>query len=378
MMNTITYMKRHIFALLTVSLLLGIMFAAMLPVTGFESMAVAEDEDTSETTENETSEVKDEEDEEDEEKDEDSDHDEIEDHIEEKNERKVEIQVEDYSIQIESELKFGEKKDEIKVKFDVDDNPKFQLEYESEVGDTETELEFTIKFKSITEYLDLDSNGIYNNSIDEDVQVLKFEDMAWLPIEYSTSTMFNTTVHLFKASTTDGVFTPQFYVAGEFTPINGSLISPTEVKIDIGIHNFPFMNDTSSLALYTKLESEAEYEHDEDTEDETEGLSSEEEEVEVEMNGYIGFFSWSEFALVDGVNVSVLSSPVETDDIDASQQKIYLNYPQGNEIIHDPKVGVAGILSMNATPSNIPGFELSIVVFAFLTTIIVSVYRRRR
>ena len=77
--------------------------------------------------------------------------------------------------------------------------------------------------------------------------------MAFLAIEYSTSTVSNTTVHLFKSSTVDGMFTLQFYVAGEFTPVNGSLIAPTEVKIDIGIHDFPYMNESSLLALYTKL-----------------------------------------------------------------------------------------------------------------------------
>ncbi|PWI49383.1 hypothetical protein CEE45_02280 [Candidatus Heimdallarchaeota archaeon B3_Heim] len=379
MITKLSYMKRHLFALLAIPLLLGITFAAILPATGFTGMIVAEDDESDELSETETSEVEDEDDED--EKIEDSDDDEVDDEIEEKNEREVEIEVEDYSVQIKTQLKLGENKDEIKVKFTVDDNPKFKLEYESEVGDTETELDFTIKFKSITEYLDIDSNGVYNKSVDEELQVLKFEDMEFLPIEYSTSTVSNTTVHLFKSSSVDGMFTLQFYVAGEFTPVNGSLVAPTEVKIDIGIHDFPYLNESSRLALYTKLESEAEYEHDSDTEDETKGLSSdEEEEVEVEMSGFVGFFSWSELVVVDGQNMSIISSPVGTDDIDANEQKIYLNYPHGAEIIHDPKVGVAGILQMDViqTPTNIPGFETLIAAFAFLTVAIVTVYRRRR
>jgi hypothetical protein len=372
-------MKRHLFALMAIPLLLGITFAAVIPTTGFTGMIVADDDESDDLSETETSETEHEEDDEDEdEKDEDTDNDEVEDEIEEKNERDVEIEVEDYSVQIKTQLKTGENKDEIKVKFTVDDDPKFKLEYESEVGDTETELEFTIKFKSITEYLDVDSNGVYNKSIDDKIQVLSFEDMDFLPIEYSTSTISNATVHLFKSSTVDGMFTLQFYVAGEFTPVNGSLVAPTEVKIDIGIHDFPYLNDSSLLALYTKLESEAEYEYDADTEDETEGLSSEEEEVEVEMSGFVGFFSWSELVVVDGQTLSVLSSPVYTDDIDSNEQKIYLNYPHGNEIIHDPKVGVAGILSMDAVPTDIPGFESLIAAFAFLTAAVATVYRRRR
>ncbi len=377
MITNLSYLKRHIFALLAISLLVGIAFAAILPTTGFSGMIAAEDDDTDDLSEAETSETE-HEDEEDEEKDEDSDDDEVEDEIEEKNERDVEIEVEDYSVQIKTRLKSGENKDEIKVKFTVDDNPKFKLEYESEAGDTETELEFTIKFKSITEYIDVDSNGVYNKSIDEKLQTLNFEDMNFLLIEYSTSSVSNTTVHLFKSSTDDGLFTLQFYVAGEFTPVNGSLVAPTEVKIDIGIHDFPYMNESSLLALYTKLESEAEYEYDADTEDETEGLASDEEEVEVEMSGFVGFFSWSEVVVVDGQSLNVLSSPVENDDLDSNEQKIYLNYPHGSEIIHDPKVGVAGILSMDIASIDVPGFESLIVVFAFLITTALIGYRRRR
>lgn len=373
MITIFSYMKRHLIAFLAIPLLLGITFAAILPATGFTGMIAAEDDESDDLSEMETSEVEDEEDEI-----EDSDDDEVEDEIEEKNEREVEIEVEEYSVQIKTQLKSGENKDEIKVKFTVDDNPKFKLEYESEVGNTETELEFTIKFKSITEYIDVDSDGVYNKSVDESLQKLSFEDMEFLPIDYSTSTESNTTVHLFKVSTVDGMFTLQFYVAGEFTPVNGSLVAPTEVKIDIGIHDFPYLNDSSLLALYTKLESEAEYEYDHETEDEIEGLSSAEEEVEVEMSGFVGFFSWSELVLVDGQTLNVLSSPVETDDTDPNEQRLYLNYPHGSEIIHDPKVGVAGILSMDVLPTNIPGFETLIAAFAFLTAAVITVYRRRR
>ncbi|MHA1989144.1 MAG: hypothetical protein ACW98D_21180, partial [Promethearchaeota archaeon] len=242
--------KGQVFALMAMLLMAGLLFASLIPVSGFEGKIMDDDTETDETEVSETEEL------ETETEDEDSDDDSIDDETEERNERETETEIEDYSVQVKSQLKNSENKDEIKIKFTVDDNPKFKLEYSSEAGDLEYELEFTIKFKSITEYNDIDSNGVYNKSIDEKVQEYRFEDVDFLPIQYST--IENTTIKEFNATTVDGVFSLFFYVSGEFALIEGSLVAPTEMKIDIGIHNFPYMNDTSRLALYTKLESESE------------------------------------------------------------------------------------------------------------------------
>jgi len=52
------------------------------------------------------------------------------------------------------------------------------------------------------------------------------------------------------------------------------------------------------------------------------------------MTDLNGFFSWKESAEIDGVTHMVNSSMHE---VTATEQEIYLNYPQGNEIIHDPR-----------------------------------------
>ena len=369
--------KGQVFALMAMLLMAGLLFASLIPVSGFEGKLMDDDTETDELDETESSETEELETEtENEDEDEDTDDDSIDDETEERNKRETETEIENYSVQVKSELKNGENKDEIKIKFTVDDNPKFKLEYSSEAGDLEYELEFTIKFKSITEYNDLDSNGVYNKSIDEKVQEYRFEDIDFLPIEYST--VENTTIKEFNATTVDGVFSLFFYVSGEFALIDGSLVAPTEMKIDIGIHDFPYMNETSRLALYTKLESESEYEYDEDTESEVKGFSSEEVEVEVSMGEFTGFFSWSEIVNVDGTDQSVLTSPLGNDDIDDNEQKIYLNYPHGIHIVHDPKLGVTGLLSMVPPSAGVDGFSSIISLLAFVSIGVLAVYRRKR
>ena len=108
--------------------------------------------------------------------------------------------------------------------------------------------------------------------------------------------------------------------------------------------NFPFIESTSKLALYTKLEAESEFEVDEETEDEERNHSSNEKEVDMSKSNFTSFFSWYEYALVDGINQTVYNSNVEGDESDS--EKIYLVYEQGDLIIHDPKLGFENITKL--------------------------------
>lgn len=125
---------------------------------------------------------------------------------------------------------------------------------------------------------------------------------------------------------------------------NNSLITPTKPKIDIEINNFNFLNSSSKLTLYVSLESSTPYEEHDDTEDEKYGYAISEEAVSTIQNDFTGIFSWSENASVDGVTKLINASALATDDYDSNDQKIYLIYPQGTYIIHDPKIGLEGIL----------------------------------
>jgi hypothetical protein len=365
-------LKRGIIGFIAVSILFSLIFASLLPVTGLDSALAVEDDETSETSEIEELE--------DDDSDHDSDDDSIDDEEEEVNERKLQIEASDKEVQIQSELRNGENKDEIEIEFKTTDEPEIKVEYESEIGSLEMELSFKVRFYSLIEYNDLDSDGIYNESVDEFVQELRLDDshIGYFPIEYFTEVVGNTTIHIINVTSTDSVFSLQFFIVEEFALINGSLVTPTEMKIDIGINDFPYANDSSMLALKLRLEAESEYEIDEETEDELDARATSEIEVEVTMNGFTGFFSWSENVLVDGVLKNVKSSAVDDDDIDSTEQKIYLNYPRGTQILHDPKIGVEGILQTVNTSSNTPGFESIFTLVALSFASIMAIYRRKR
>jgi len=320
----------------------------------------------------------------DEEDEEDADHDDdgIDDDYEDENEREVSIEYSDNEIQIESQLKTGDTKDEFQIKVEVSDHLDIKLEYESETTvdavETELELEFKVIFKSLIEFIDLDGNGIFNSDNDTEIQEYNFEEFD--PIEYTPILQpDNSTLHYLKIRTNDSVFTAHLFVVGEFMDFNSTILTPTEVKIDIEISNFPYLNDSSQLAVYTKLETEYEMEVDDETEDEENGYVENESGLTTSMNGFMAGFTWAGTAMIDGAVMDVSTTPVDTDDIDPNAEKMYIVYPRGTHIYHDPKIGMVGILTVAPTPSfldSIPGFPVW-TLFAFSAAIIAMIVLKR-
>ena len=278
------------------------------------------------------------------------------------NDRSIHLEIEEKQLEIESILINGSTKDKISVHFKVSDEPEFEIGYQSESEAVEHELEFSIRFQALIEFLDLNNNNNYEESTDQ--LLTEFDlDLEYLDLSYITQNFGSgKIVHIINTTSMDGVFSLQFYVVESISRINGAIIVPSQIKLDIGINNFIFSEDSSKLALIVKLSSENEYEYNEETEDEYEGRSTDEQEVKVSMNNHTGFFSWSEFALVDGINHTVRSSGVLDDE--GEEQKIYLTYSQGNRIIHDPKIGIIGIIVPPIIPTEIISNIISVFALA--------------
>ncbi len=276
--------------------------------------------------------------------DEDEDDDGISDHDEDENRRKLEIEISDNEVYIESSLQTDGVSNEFQVKIHTEDEGlKIKFEFEVDNETLETEIEYKVVFSEIIEFIDTSADGFYNDSIDQVVKILKLDEFK--PIVYTTEVISNDTVHIFSIETVDEVFTATVYVTTEFTMVNDTLVAPTQLKIDFGIHNFNYTELDSVLALKVKFESEFEvdYEHDDETEDEEYNYADNEQEVEIAAGDFIGFFSWIETAMVDGVEQVVNATPIEFSE---GENRMYLSYPRGTEIIHDPKVGISNVLQL--------------------------------
>jgi hypothetical protein len=310
----------------------------------------------------------------------DDDDDGVDDDFEESHKRNVEIQFEPGEIQIESTLRNGARQDQIKLKIRNESEGisiEFGYEYDlSTENTTEVEIEFEVTFRKLIEFVDMDDDGIYNPSVDTTIQEVllnNFQPVVYTPLTISG----DTELHYFIVNTTDGVFAAHIYLAEEFDIINGTFIKPTQTKIDIEITDFNYIDGSSQLALYTKLESEIEYEEDEHTENEDEGKATDEKEVIVSTTDFAGFFSWAENATVDGISKGVVASAIQVDDDDVNEQKMYLNYPRGNHIYHDPVMGIMTIPTV--------AMDITIIIVVSIISIIgiggavlIVVLKRRR
>ena len=309
----------------------------------------------------------------------DDDDDGVDDDLEESHKRNVEIQFEPGEIQIESTLRNGARHDQIKLKIRNESEGlsiEFGYEYDlSTENTTEVEIEFEVTFRKLIEFVDLNANGIFNPSVDTLIQEVLLNNFQ--PVVYTTSPLSgDTELHYLIINSTDGVFTAHIYLAEEFDVVNGTFIKPTQTKIDIEITDFNYIDGSSQLALYTKLESEIEYEEDEHTENEDDGRASEEKEVIISTTDFAGFFSWAENAMVDGISKAVLASNLQVDDDDENEQKMYLNYPRGNHIYHDPVMGVMAIVPATMDIPII--IIISIISILGISGVVLIVVLRRR
>ena len=203
----------------------------------------------------------------------------------------------------------------------------------------ELKLQFEVKFQTLIEYVDLNDNGVFdyeNDTCIEGYGINSFHPIIYEPINISDETV----LHYFLLNTTDGVFATHIYFPEEFVLVNGILVAPTQIKIDIEITNYDYIDENSQLALYTKLFSEDLYEEQEETEDEKNGLADEEKEVFIDNEEYRGIFSWKETAMIDGVEMPVLTNQLEVESEEENKWKLFFNYPRGNHIYHDPKIGI--------------------------------------
>jgi len=281
----------------------------------------------------------------------DDDDDGIDDDFEDLNKRDVSIEIEASQIQIESSLRSGDRIDEIQLKIIMDsEGLSIEVSYESEIASAELELEFGIIFRKLIEFVDTDSNSMYDPLIDEEIHEFNLTDFQ--PVKYTQINITDdTALHYFVINTTNGVFTAHIYFSEEFHLSNGTLITPVQSKIDIEI-NYTYINSSSQLALYTSLESENDYEEEEETEDEIRDYATNEKGLFSEMNNFTGIFTWKNNATIDGISKEVVMSDLNTDDYDEDEQKVYLTYPRGTHIYHDPKVGIAGIFKFKSIIDN--------------------------
>lgn len=247
--------------------------------------------------------------------------------------REVSIETDMTSVEIESKQKnLSDRRENVfEVEFEADEQVEIKLKFKEETpgngSESEEELSYAVETESLIEFEDANSNGVFDDG--EAVSRYSLEDADFEPIAYTTQqTDSGVTDHVITAQSTDGVFTITLHVVGSFAEIGSTTVTPTEVKFDLAIKDYPFESDDSRIAIMSKLKTERETERN--------GIKQE-EGVSIPWEDVIGFFTWQPTVNVDGETASVAAAIRPRSEI--GEQGIILAYPQGDTIIHDPRVG---------------------------------------
>ena len=278
----------------------------------------------------------------------------IPDQIESQQQRSIQVELDNSSkeVHIQSQSMYGNISNKIQFELNAKEEVSMEFQYQSNTASgNQTNLQVSMEFKQLVEFIDNSTNP--NNIMaglnpgDTILKTIDFSTINWT-LNYSTTTISNQTLYTVSIIGQINGTTIQFnfHLASSFIQINqNSILQPTAVKIDVIIKNYAYSSTNSQLALKTNFGSSMQSKQiSNTTEDQIDHLTTKNESaVNFGNNQYGGFFSWANQLLVDGKNMSVVTSPVMTDPEDSSGQTtmLYFSFPYGNVLVWDPKIGVA-------------------------------------
>jgi hypothetical protein len=281
----------------------------------------------------------------------DEDNDDVDDEQERYQHRKMEMEFEENRLRIRSEWDQDNYEDEFEILFDIEDGPYFKLEYENNMHSYENELSFEVKIRELIEYRDTNLNGRFDED-DDIVNTYFLENQIFKNLSYQKQLSDNNeTINLVSTQTEDDVFKLNLYFSNNFSNLNNQILTPSELKIDFIIDDFQFKEEDTQLALRAMIETEYETELEVESFDEINGFSEDESVLDITSINNGGFFSWAETVIVDGIEKPVNSTiktkieeTIEENEKNSSKlTNLYFSYPRGDNIIHDPKIGIVSI-----------------------------------
>lgn len=234
--------------------------------------------------------------------------------------------------------------DSFKVELHLGDDLELALKYKESSPELEHRIDVTLKLRDLVEFDDRNGNGRYDPG--EEIQLYVISNRTLGPIEYRAENHgADGRVHVLSVSSMDRVFSIRFYMTDELTSIDdqGSPmnVTPSEVKFDINIRNFPFRENASRLAVDGQLLTRENLQFVNQTLDEELNVAADESGcVFSDIDNITGaFLSWANWAHIDGMDRPIQMDIAQLENANGTR-RLTLNYPRGNDIFHDPKMGV--------------------------------------
>jgi hypothetical protein len=235
------------------------------------------------------------------------------------------------------------------IKFEKEE-PQMHFKYAS----NETEIKFEANDFAIIEFVDENNDGAVQS--EEIKKKLEFDEISWNFTHEKTVENNNTIITVtYYTNTTEyeialvmRVF--QRRVTEYATTLNTTLVfdvdgGADEVKFDLIVSRWTWVDESSKLALLMKLESEAEGDVT------LESASIDEDQIAIKLDSIKLKVGWVKKAIVASegaeelvnVTVSYKSFEIETEESETELElNVYFIYPYFGEskLIHDPSVGI--------------------------------------
>lgn len=282
--------------------------------------------------------------------------------------RKMNIEGEGNCTRIRSQYRQNATEESFEIFFSIDNAPSFELFFLSDQNSGAARHHFSLVVEQLIEYVDANLNGGYD-SFDVVVSTVDFSNVSFSNITYENiTTSEGNRVTIITTHTLNDLFIISIYIADSNTSYLNATITPQEIKFDFKIHQYPYVNQSSQLALRTYIKTPFSVIAQQNTYANQQRLASQESRLNISSAMNFGFFSWVPEAIVDSiqrpVNVSVVSQTQQTfsseNQSSYTQAEVVFSYARGESILHDPKIGVVSILGP-LLPSIIPMEYLSAV-----------------
>jgi hypothetical protein len=291
---------------------------------------------------------------------------------------------------IRSQCRNNATQEAFEILFTIDNAPTLELTYIPTINESIGQRHFSLIIEQLIEYDDINGNGKYDLN-DVVVSSLLLSNITFTNITYTNSTTPDgKTFTIVETHTPDDLFAIILYLVSERITVSNTTITQKEIKIDFRINNYPFVNQTSQLALITQVETPFMVSPEQNTYDEEQGTATQESGLNISSANRSGFFTWANEASVDNttypVNVTVISETEQTFSGDnketSTQTQVIFSYPRGERIIHDPKIGVIEYLG-GILPSVLQSeyFSLIYLLACLISGIVfygVVYYRKKR
>ena len=199
-----------------------------------------------------------------------------------------------------------------------------------------------LRVTGLVEYVDKNGDDIYTPNNDTRLQWVNFAKLNWkltaksITVDSTRGWEVNMT-----AKDRGATYTVKTKIFNTGVVLeDGTVVVPTEAKVDFIFINFPWNSTSSRLALVSTFggtSGTAQITHYDET-----------TEVVVERNAY-AYFTWASEAYIDNE-----PQPVKAyQKSDKNVNTVELNYPQGGNITHDPIVGIA-----SGSVEDIPSYKI--------------------